>query len=58
MTTQSPHHAVDADLPIPADKLDWMQQQLIKAGRLKEPIPLAKVTAPEIREKALKLAGK
>ena len=52
------HHAVDADLPIPADKLDWMQQQLIRAGRLKEPIPLAKVTAPEIREKALKLAGK
>jgi len=31
------HHAVDADLPIPADKLDWMQQQLIRAGRLKEP---------------------
>jgi NitT/TauT family transport system substrate-binding protein len=52
------HHAIDADLPIPADKLNWMQQQLIKAGKLKEPIELAKITAPEYREKALKLVGK
>jgi NitT/TauT family transport system substrate-binding protein len=52
------HHAIDADLAIPADKLDWMQQQLIKAGKLKEPIPLAKITALDYREKALKLVGK
>ena len=52
------HKAIDADLPIPADKLNWMQEQLIKAGKLKEPIPMAKVAAPEYREKALKLAGK
>jgi NitT/TauT family transport system substrate-binding protein len=50
--------AVDPDLPIPAEKLDWMQDQLVKAGRLKEPMPLSKVTAPEYREKALKLVGK
>ena len=52
------HHAIDADLPIPAAKLDWMQEQLIKAGKLKGPIPLAKIAAPEYREKALKLVGK
>jgi NitT/TauT family transport system substrate-binding protein len=51
------HHAIDPDLPIPAEKLDWMQEQLIKAGKLKEPIPLAKVSAPEYREKALKLVN-
>ncbi len=51
------HHAIDPDLGIPAAKLEWMQQQLIKAGKLKALIPLAKVTAPEYREKALKLAG-
>ena len=52
------HHAIDADLPIPAAKLEWMQEQLIKAGKLKEPIALAKYSAPEYREKALKLIGK
>ena len=51
------HHAIDAELPIPAAKLEWMQEQLIKAGKLKEPIPLAKFAAPEYREKALKLVG-
>ncbi|MGH6728301.1 MAG: ABC transporter substrate-binding protein [Pseudolabrys sp.] len=51
------HHAIDPDLPIPAAKLEWMEQQLIMAGKLKAPIDLAKVTAPEYREKALKLAG-
>jgi hypothetical protein len=35
-----------------------MQEQLVKAGKLKEPIALAKYSAPEYREKALKLIGK
>jgi NitT/TauT family transport system substrate-binding protein len=51
------HHAVDPELPIPAEKLDWMQQQLVKAGKLKEVLPLAKISAPEYREKALKLVN-
>jgi NitT/TauT family transport system substrate-binding protein len=51
------HHAIDPDLPIPADKLNWMQLQLIKAGKLKAPVDLAKATAPSYREKALKLVG-
>ena len=32
------HHAVDPELPLPASKLDWMQAQLVKAGKLNAPI--------------------
>lgn len=51
------HHAVAPDLPIPAEKLDWMQDQLVKAGKLPGLTPLAKISAPEYREKALKLVN-
>ena len=49
------HHAVDPTLPLPAEKLNWIQEQLVKAGKLKKPLDLAAVTAPEYREKALKM---
>ena len=49
------HHAVDPTLPLPADKLNWIQEQLVKAGKLKKPLDLKTVTAPECREKALKM---
>jgi len=52
------HQAVDPELPIPADKLEWMQEQMVKAGKLKAPLPLAQISAPEYREKALQLVGK
>ena len=58
MTTRSRTMPSMRTLPIPADKLQWMQEQLIKAGKLKEPISTQVVTAPEYREKALKLVGK
>ena len=29
------HHALDPELPLPVDKLNWMQDQLVKAGKLK-----------------------
>jgi NitT/TauT family transport system substrate-binding protein len=51
------HHAVDPTLPLPAEKFTWIQDQLIKAGKLKKALPLTEVTAPEYREKALKLSG-
>ena len=51
------HHAIDPELPIPAEKLNWMQEQMVKAGKLKAVLPLDKISAPEYREKALKLAG-
>ena len=51
------HHAVDPTLPLPADKIQWIQEQMVKAGRLKAPLDLSIVTAPEYREKALKIIG-
>src|SRR5512143_2412506 len=51
------HHAVDPTLPIPAEKIQWIQQQMVKAGKLKAPLDLKTVTAPEYREKALKVIG-
>jgi ABC-type nitrate/sulfonate/bicarbonate transport system substrate-binding protein len=51
------HHAVDPALPLPAEKIQWIQEQMVKAGKLKAPLDLKKVTAPEYREKALKVIG-
>jgi NitT/TauT family transport system substrate-binding protein len=51
------HHAVDPTLPLPKDKLQWVEDQLVKAGKLPKAIPVEQVIAPEYREKALKLAG-
>ena len=52
------HKAVDPTLPLPAAKILWIQQQMVKAGKLAKPLDVAAVTAPEYREKALKLVGK
>ncbi len=48
---------VDPDVTLPLAKLGWMQQELIKAGNLKTPVDLAKITAPEVRDAAAKLAA-
>ncbi len=52
------HHAVDASLPLPMDKFAWVQEQLVKAGKLAAPLDLKTVTAPDVREKALKLSAR
>jgi len=51
-------HAIDSDVGLPLDKLAWLQNELLKAGNLKAPVDLAKITAPDIRDAAAKLAGK
>ena len=51
------HKAVDPNLPLPTEKLDWIQMQLVNAGKLAKPLDLKTITAPEYREKALKLVG-
>jgi ABC-type nitrate/sulfonate/bicarbonate transport system substrate-binding protein len=48
---------VDPDVTLPLAKLEWMQQELVKAGNLKTPIDLKKITAPEVRDAAAKLAA-
>jgi NitT/TauT family transport system substrate-binding protein len=49
---------IDPAVTLPLDKLAWMQNELLKAGNLKTPIDLAKITAPDIRAEAAKRAGK
>ncbi len=51
------HQAVDPTLPLPAGKIQWIQGQMVKAGKLQAPLDMKTVTAPEYREKALKLVG-
>jgi NitT/TauT family transport system substrate-binding protein len=51
------HKAVDPTLPIPAEKIQWIEDQMVKAGSLPKALDLAVVTAPEYRERALKLVG-
>jgi NitT/TauT family transport system substrate-binding protein len=51
------HHAVDPTLPLPVEKIQWIQDQMVKAGRLKAPLDLKTVAAPEYREKALQVVG-
>jgi NitT/TauT family transport system substrate-binding protein len=51
-------HAIDPAVTLPLDKLAWMQNELLKAGNLKAPVDLAKITAPDIRDEAAKRAGK
>ena len=50
--------AIDPAVSLPLDKLNWMQNELLKAGNLKAAIDLAKITAPDIRAEAAKRAGK
>ena len=51
-------HAIDPSVALPLDKLNWMQNELVKAGNLKAPIDLMKITDAEIRAEAMKRAGK
>jgi NitT/TauT family transport system substrate-binding protein len=47
--------AIDPDVGLPLDKLDWMQQQSIKVGDQPKPVDLAKVADGSIRAEALQL---
>ena len=51
-------HAIDPSVVLPLDKLNWMQNELVKVGNLKAPIDLMKITDVEIRAEAMKRAGK
>jgi len=50
------HKDIDPELGLPMDKLAWMQEMLIKNGSMPKPVDLAKVIAPDIRNRALELA--
>jgi hypothetical protein len=48
-------HSIGTEVPIPADDLQWMNEELVKVGNIAKPIDLAKVLDPKPREDALKL---
>jgi NitT/TauT family transport system substrate-binding protein len=52
------HEAIDPAIALPLGKLKWMEDELVKAGNLKTPIDLAKITAPDIRSEAARRAHK
>jgi len=49
---------VDPEIAIPMDKLNWMQEELVKTGNLQKTGDLTKIVDPKLREKALELVGK
>ncbi len=51
-------HAIDPAVTLPLGKLNWMQGELVKAGSLKTPTDLTKITDASIRDEAIKRAGK
>ena len=51
------NHWVDPDLGLPMKKLQWMQEQSVKAGTQVHLIDLKTVVDPAPRQEALKLAG-
>jgi NitT/TauT family transport system substrate-binding protein len=50
--------AVAPDLPLPMDKLAWMQQQMVELGQIPKAGDLAKMVNTDIRAQALERAGK
>lgn len=50
--------AIDPELKLPVDKLDWMQKLFVRTGNLKEPVDVKSLVDPAPREAALKLLGK
>lgn len=51
------HKAVDPTLPLPGDKIMWIQEQMVKAGSMTKALDLSAVTAPDYRARALKKVG-
>jgi len=52
------HALIDAAIPLPLAKLQWMEEELVKAGSLKAPFDVAKMTASDVHDEAAKRAGK
>ncbi len=48
-------NAIGTDLPIPTDKLDFIQKMAVSVGSMAKPIDLTKVVDTTVREKALQL---
>ncbi len=51
-------HAIDPEMHIPMDKLQWMEEQALRDKVLPGPYDVAKMVDGSIREKALALLAK
>jgi NitT/TauT family transport system substrate-binding protein len=50
--------SITPDIPVPLEKLNWMQDLLVRTGNLAKPFDLKTMVDTGAREKALALAGK
>ena len=50
--------AIAPDLPLPMDKLAWMQEQMVELGQIPKAGDLAKMVNTDIRAQAVERAGK
>ena len=50
--------AIAPDLPLPMDKLGWMQEQMIELGQIPKAGDLVKMVNTDIRAQALERVGK
>jgi NitT/TauT family transport system substrate-binding protein len=50
--------AIAPDLPLPMDKLSWMQDQMVELGQIPKAGDLAKMVNNDIRAQAVERAGK
>ena len=48
---------IDPKMPIAIAKLEWLQEQLVKAGNLSQPFDVSRVVNGDIRAQALARAG-
>jgi NitT/TauT family transport system substrate-binding protein len=52
------YQAIDPTMPLPKDKLDWLQSLLVKTGNLAQLFDTAKIIDGSLRTEALARAGK
>jgi NitT/TauT family transport system substrate-binding protein len=49
---------IDPALSIPLDRLDWMQNLFVKAGVIKQTVPIESIVDKSVNADAAKIAGK
>jgi NitT/TauT family transport system substrate-binding protein len=52
------YKAVDPDIPLPVEKLAWMQDQFVKNGTLPRAGDISKIIEPDLRKQAMALVKK
>jgi NitT/TauT family transport system substrate-binding protein len=52
------HRDIDPEISIPMEKLDWMQNELVRTGNLDKPGDLGRIVDASLRARALEIAGK